>query len=151
MKILLAIDESEYSRAAINEVGKRSWPARSTVRVLTVVAPFPQMAIEPWYGGGESLEKLDTELKRRASSLTKKTVERLKKKDLRVQSVVRSGSPAAEIVDEAEKWAADLIVLGSHGYGAIKRVFLGSVALSVVSHAPCSVEIVRRKESEKSR
>jgi nucleotide-binding universal stress UspA family protein len=145
MKILLAIDDSEYSRAAINEVGKRPWPARSTVRVLTVVEPFPPMAIEPWYGGRETLEQVDTELKRRAANLLKRTVAQLKKSGLRVQSIMRSGSAAPEIVDEAGKWAADLIVLGSHGYGTIKRIFLGSVALSVVSHAACSVEVIRKK------
>lgn len=151
MKILLALDESEYSKAAITEVGKRSWPTRSTVRVLTVVEPFPQMAIDPWYGGRESLDQIDTELKKRAGNLTKKTVEKLKTKGLKAESVIRTGRAAAEIVDEASRWGADLIILGSHGYGAIKRLLLGSVALSVVTHAPCSVEIVRRKESRKSK
>ena len=79
-----------------------------------------------------------------------KSVERLKKTVVRAQSVLRTGSAASEIVDEAEKWPADLIVLGSHGYGAPKRLFLGSVALSVVSHAPCSVEVVRGKNSKRS-
>jgi nucleotide-binding universal stress UspA family protein len=55
------------------------------------------------------------------------------------------------IVDEARKWSADLIVLGSHGHTGMKRLLLGSVASSVVSHAPCSVEIVRRKQTKKSR
>src|SRR6266436_8601154 len=102
MKILLAIDDSEYSKAAIKEVAKRPWPARSTVRVLSVVEAFPQMAIEPWYGGRESLNQIDAELKRRANSFTKKIVERLKKNDLRALPVIRTGSPASEIVDEAE-------------------------------------------------
>ena len=42
----------------------------------------------------------------------------------------------------------DLIVVGSHGYSGIKRWLLGSVAQSVVSHAPCSVEVVRHKLSD---
>jgi nucleotide-binding universal stress UspA family protein len=151
MKILLAVDSSEYSAAAIKEVAKRPWPARSTVRVLSVVEPFPAIAIEPWYGGHESLKTLNREMKRHASNLTKKTVDRLKAKDLKVEPVIRTGNPASEIVDEALKWSADLIVLGSHGYSAIERLFLGSVALSVVGHAPCSVEVVRRKQSTKSR
>jgi nucleotide-binding universal stress UspA family protein len=138
MKILLAIEDSEYSKAAIIEVAKRPWPTRSTVRVLSVVEPYPQMAAEPWYGSRGSLEQIDVELKKRATSLTKKTAEKLKAKKLKAEALIRGGSAASEIVSEAEKWRADLIVLGSHGYGAIKRLFLGSVALSVVSHAPCS-------------
>jgi len=51
------------------------------------------------------------------------------------------------IVDEAENWKADLIVVGSHGYTGIKKWLLGSVAQSVVSHAPCSVEVVRHRAS----
>jgi nucleotide-binding universal stress UspA family protein len=151
MKILLAVDSSEYSAAAIKEVAKRPWPARSTVRVLSVVEPFPAIAVEPWYGGRESLETLDREMRRRAQNLTKKTVDRLKAKDLKVEALIRTGNPASEIVDEALKWSADLIVLGSHGYTGVKRIFLGSIALSVVAHAPCSVEVVRRKHSTKSR
>ena len=54
------------------------------------------------------------------------------------------------IVDEAKDWPADLIVVGSHGYSGVKRWLLGSVAQSVVSHAPCSVEVVRKRTEEES-
>jgi nucleotide-binding universal stress UspA family protein len=59
--------------------------------------------------------------------------------------VVRRGDPRSVILEEAKEWDADLIVVGSHGYTGIKRLLLGSVAQSVVSHAPCSVEVVRQK------
>jgi nucleotide-binding universal stress UspA family protein len=150
MKILLAIDSSEYSGPAIKEVAQRPWPARSTVRVLSVVEPYPAIAVQPSYGGGEILESLDREMTRRATNLTKKTLDFLKSKDLKVDARVRTGDPSSEIVDEAREWSADLIVLGSHGYTGIKRLFLGSVALFVVGHAPCSVEVVRKK-TKKSR
>jgi nucleotide-binding universal stress UspA family protein len=48
------------------------------------------------------------------------------------------------IIETAKDWGADLIVLGSHGYRAIERFLLGSVSQAVASHAPCSVEIVRK-------
>jgi nucleotide-binding universal stress UspA family protein len=145
MKILLAMDESKYSAAAVREVAKRPWPKGTTVRVLTVAEPFPPIAIEPWYGGRESLVRMDKELQKRARDLTRKTTENLKKKGIKTQAVVLEGDPRSGIVEEAEKWKADLIVMGSHGYTGIKRLLLGSVASSVVSHAPCSVEIVRQK------
>jgi hypothetical protein len=56
-----------------------------------------------------------------------------------------SGHPVQEIVDRAEHWGADLIVVGSHGYRGFKRLLLGSVSQAVASHAQCSVEIVRSK------
>jgi nucleotide-binding universal stress UspA family protein len=51
----------------------------------------------------------------------------------------------SDILDEVEKWGADLIVLGSHGYRGWRRFLLGSVSHAVATHARCSVEIVRRR------
>ena len=60
---------------------------------------------------------------------------------------ILAGSARAVILDEAERWKADLIVVGSHGYGAWQRFLLGSVSQAVVSHAKCSVEVVRISEA----
>jgi nucleotide-binding universal stress UspA family protein len=88
---------------------------------------------------------------KRATQLTEKASKSLNEKGLKIESAVREGDARSLVVDEARKWSADLIVLGSHGYSGIKRLLLGSVASSVVSHAPCSVEIVRRKQTKKRR
>ena len=151
MKVLLAIDNSEYSVDAIKEVAKRPWPPKAIVRVISVVEPFPPPAAELWLDASGALERVQQEMTKRATELTQKTSETLKRKGLKVESAVREGNVRSVIVDEARKWSADLIVLGSHGYTGIERLLLGSVASSVVSHAPCSVEIVRRKQAKKSR
>jgi len=151
VKLLLAIDDSEYSTAAIKEVAKRPWPPRTVVRVITVVEPVPPAAAELWYDASGSLERAQQALTKRATKLTQKTSDSLKRKGFKIETAVREGDARSAIVDEARKWSADLIVLGSHGYTGIKRLLLGSVASSVVSHAPCSVEIVRRKQTKKSR
>lgn len=151
MKILLAIDNSRYSAEAIKEVAKRPWPPKTIVRVISVVEPVPAPAAELWYDASGSLERVQQEMTKRATKLTQKISESLKRKELKIESAVREGDARALIVDEARKWSADLIVLGSHGYTGIKRLLLGSVASSVVSHAPCSVEIVRKKQTKKSR
>ncbi|HXI92958.1 MAG TPA: universal stress protein [Blastocatellia bacterium] len=70
------------------------------------------------------------------------------KKRITAETVVRPGDARSVIVDEAIEWSADLIVVGSHGYSGIKRWLLGSVAHSVVSHAPCSVHVVRKRAAE---
>jgi nucleotide-binding universal stress UspA family protein len=151
MKVLLAIDNSEYSVDAIKEVAKRPWPPKAIVRVISVVEPLPPPAAELWYDASGSLERVQQKMTKRATELTQKTSERLKRKGLVIESAVRQGDARSVIVNEARKWSADLIVLGSHGYTGIKRLLLGSVASSVVSHAPCSVEIVRRKQTKKGR
>jgi nucleotide-binding universal stress UspA family protein len=61
-----------------------------------------------------------------------------------VNSQVLPGPPQSVILEEAERWKADLIVVGSHGYGTWHRLILGSVSQAVVLHANCSVEVVRR-------
>lgn len=58
---------------------------------------------------------------------------------------VQIGSPETEIVNAARDWPADLIVIGSHGRGGIKRALLGSVAEGVMRHAACPVLVVRAK------
>lgn len=72
---------------------------------------------------------------------------REKAPDLRVEVEALEGSPKKVIVEETERWGADLIILGSHGYGAVKRFLLGSVAHATVLHTPRSVEIVRSRQA----
>ena len=60
-----------------------------------------------------------------------------------IESEVERGRASRVIVEAAADWDADLIVLGSHGYGFWERNLLGSVSDSVVHHAPCSVMVVR--------
>ena len=148
MKILLAVDSSEYSAIAIKEVAKRPWLPRSTIRVVSVVEPITPPAAELWYDGGGDLEIANREMQKRATELTKATAAKLRGLGLKIEAVVRVGHARTAIVDEARKWSADLIVLGSHGRTGLERLLLGSVALSVVTHAPCSVEVVRSKRTK---
>lgn len=74
---------------------------------------------------------------------------RLPAQGITVEAIVKDGGARKVIVKDAQEWEADLIVMGSHGYGPIKRMILGSVSQYVVDHAPCSVEIVHRKEQSR--
>lgn len=60
---------------------------------------------------------------------------------------VRFGEPAQAIVHEARAWSADLLVLGTHGRRGAARLLLGSVAESVLRHAPCSVLVIPTAEA----
>src|SRR5439155_26925295 len=138
MKLLLAIDNSNYSAAAVREVAMRPWPPNTMVRVLSVVEPVTPPAAELWYDAGGSLEHVQQEMTKRATQLTTSTAERLKRKGLTVDSAVREGDARSVIVDEARNWSADLIVLGSHGSTGIKRLLLGRPGLCVVCPGSCS-------------
>ena len=150
MKILLAVDESPYSSEAVGAVADRPWPPGTTVRVLSAVENIPQPAAELWYDAEGQLERAQQEMTKRAGELTARVAQALSASGLRAEPIVRQGDPRSVIVDEAKDWLADLIVLGSHGYTGLQRWMLGSVAQSVLSHAPCSVEVVRRKLVEQT-
>lgn len=148
MKILLAIDSSSYSADAAEAVATRPWPPGTIVRVLTAVESIAPPVGEWWYGGGDGLERVQQEMTTHAERLVTGVAETLRASGLTAETAVSYGDPRSVIVDEAKGWSADLIVVGSHGYTGIKRWLLGSVAQSVVSHAPCSVEVVRKKQPE---
>jgi nucleotide-binding universal stress UspA family protein len=121
------------------------------VRVLAVVEPLPLPASELWYDGRRLLETDQRELKKNTTEFIEKVSAKLKKLGHTIEAVVRGGHPQTAIVDEAKKWRADLIVLGSHGRTGLTRLLMGSVAQSVVIHAPCSVEVMRLKKTRKAR
>lgn len=65
-----------------------------------------------------------------------------------IATTVSASSPAAAIVDYATRHDIDLLVLGTHGRGALSHILMGSVARQVVRTAPCPVLIVRDRERE---
>lgn len=144
MRILLAVDGSDCSDWAVEAVATRRWPRGTCVRVLSVARPVAPHAAVQWEEAGlpEGPERVPLT---QAEEVAKEAAERLRPMGLRTDSVVRKGNPRSVIVDEAEDWDADLIVVGSHGYHGLLRWLMGGVAQSVVSHAHCSVEVVREK------
>lgn len=149
MKILLAIDGSSCSDAAVVEVARRPWPEGSALKVLNAFeTPLPPTP-ETWALPASYSEEIEVALRKQGQSIIDRALQRLKaNKALSLSSLLVLGSPRTTILDEAESWGADLIVLGSHGYSAWKRFLLGSVSQAVVSHAKCSVEVVRCPTSE---
>jgi nucleotide-binding universal stress UspA family protein len=147
MKILIAVDGSKYSDAAIHEVAHRPWPPGSEVKVITAFEAPVTLGMEPWAASPEFFERLEKSVRDAATALIEKAVLKLKETEdqtLKISSAVIQGPSRQVIVEEAEKWGADLIVMGSRGLGTWNRLLLGSVSSSVVHHAKCSVEIVRR-------
>jgi nucleotide-binding universal stress UspA family protein len=151
MKILLAVDGSAPSDAAVQAVSERRWGAGSVIRVLSAVQTVIPPATNLWLDAGGSVERFQADLTAYAGDITARAAQLLEAKGLATETVVRHGDPREVILDEAKEWDADLIVVGSHGYTGLRRFFLGSVAQSVVSHAPCSVEVVRVKEPQSLR
>ncbi len=93
-------------------------------------------------------EDIEKAARHRAETIVERAIARLRESDARflpISSTVVIDSPKDAIVEEAERWGADLIVVGSHGYRGPERALLGSVSQAVATQAKCSVEIARRR------
>ena len=144
MKILLAVDGSPFSEEAAASVACRPWPAGSEIKIVSVAEPFQPYLMEAYTMPETYWVEVEEEARQQASQAVEMAVEKFRgRPDLVVSKEIRSGNPKLIILEEAEKWGADEIVMGSHGYTGLKRMFLGSVSQAVASQAKCSIEIVR--------
>jgi nucleotide-binding universal stress UspA family protein len=148
MKILLAIDGSEQSEAAVDEVGRQHFPENSEVRIISVIEPAYYPTTLPWEGiDMEIYKQIEKHALMRALETVQKASAKIQavkgSRQLTITTKELSGSPKSVILEEAEAFGADLIVVGSHGHGSVERFLLGSVSQAVALHAKCSVEIVR--------
>jgi len=149
MKILLAIDGSSFSDAAVQEVASKPWPDSSEVKIISVVEPPLLPTVETWVPPDNYLEALEAAGEDQAKSIVRKAADRVREGQgdrLRVSTEIVRGHPKQAIIEVADEWDADLILMGSHGYRGLTRLWLGSVSQAVAAHANCSVGIVRRRD-----
>ncbi|HNC73730.1 MAG TPA: universal stress protein [Elusimicrobiota bacterium] len=147
LRALVAVDGSSTGRRAIAFLKKIGLPAGSTVTAVHVVAdPLALWAPEAGYGGGYPggpfpLESR-TELRRRGRTLLDKAVRDLRTVFPGARGRLTEGHPPVELLAEAKKARAHLVVLGARGLRGLDRFFLGSVSQQVLAHAESSVLIV---------
>ena len=143
MRIMLATDGSAYSEAAVDELASRPVPTDSKVLVISVV----ELPSFPWAFPGGGVD-FDQQMQQTARAAVEEAVSRLKagpeSRKMNITSKVVFGSPKRVILEEADAYGAELIMIGSHGHGAWDRLLLGSASQAVAAHAKCSVEIVRK-------
>ncbi|HEY77848.1 MAG TPA: universal stress protein [Dehalococcoidia bacterium] len=148
MNILLVVDGSSYSGVANRILEAFHLPNRTRVTVMTVVP-------EHTFLGGVTLGKLrgnaasKVEQQQKALELVQGLAEILGSTQLKVESMVRWGNPAGEILKEADKSGASLIVMGAKGLTDPLSFRLGSVAQTVLKHAKSSVMLVRETMATK--
>jgi nucleotide-binding universal stress UspA family protein len=138
MKILVAYDGSECADAALDDLRRAGLPADAQIKVLSVVEHWL-----PPSSGIEIIEHIATDqeylvLARRGGIRLVSTEQGW---DVKSESGV--GSPATVIIEKADEWGADLIVVGSHGHTALGRFFFGSVSQKVLHEARRSARVAR--------
>jgi nucleotide-binding universal stress UspA family protein len=147
MRVLLAVDGSACSEAAVQTVIDRFRPEGAHVKVLHAVEWMREMPLcfQYAYGpaAGEDVVKCRNDSFERARDMVERVSAQLELKGFSTSVSTPDADPRHAIVETARDWPADVIVIGSHGRKGFDRLLLGSVAESVVRHAPCSVDIVR--------
>lgn len=154
MKILLATDGTNHSEYAINYIKNLSFSTGDEVKIVSVVDMAVPMAIDMYSGYLPSTPEIEKNLRENAERILNETSEKIADltadKTVAISKEMLIGSPESRIVETAEEWGADLIIVGSHGYNRWERLLLGSVSDSVVHHAPCSVLVVRTPQESNS-
>ncbi len=136
--VLMATDFSEASEHALELAKTFAQTFHAKLHLLHVI---PDPYAQPWSveASGSAIPDLLAQWEREAGA----RLEELKPAGLEANAVVRVGNPFHEIVEYAKQAGVDLVVIGTHGRGAIGHMLLGSVAEKVVRKAPCPVLTTR--------
>lgn len=147
MKVLVAVSDRLFGQLVGDFVAKHRWDAGTEIRLMHVVQYDPEyLTPGPYYaeltpeqrkGLDDSANKLMADIKHQIESLQTDS-------GVVVTTELRVGSPKEEILTDAASWPADLLVLGSHGRTGISKFMLGSTSTAVMTHALCSVVVIRR-------
>lgn len=140
MKILAALDQSTYASLVLKKAMETAAKENAELTALTIsTAPFNNLYL------GEISGEFQEKIRQGIQESVQRIKDQAKAADAKVNVVVQeSPSPADAIVEYAEKNGIDLIVIGNKGAGAVERFLIGSVSSKVVSHAPCSVMVIKK-------
>jgi nucleotide-binding universal stress UspA family protein len=142
MRMLLAIDDSAYSQAAVDAVIAQFRCDGTEVRVLNVIEWPPELSASLAMSEGPVMD-LREEARRQSEELLARAADQLRAAGFSPSCEMREGDARHVILEYAAEWQPAVIVVGSHGRTGLDRFLLGSVSENVVRHAPCSVAVVR--------
>ncbi len=146
--IVLATDGSPSAQEATGVAIELASASDADLRVVSVWrVPVYDYGYVPAQIGQELVDALRTG----AEAAVAQAVAAAITAGVTVSTEVREGSPSEEICAAAERFDADMIVIGAHGWNAMKRLLFGSVSSAVLHHAPCPVLIVRAQADERPR
>ncbi|HEU0202954.1 MAG TPA: universal stress protein [Burkholderiaceae bacterium] len=146
MKILVPINESRHSLAAVDFVAARTVLVGSDPEVLLFTAqwPVPRDMVRI-VGHG----KLRTFHDRSAERVFRPALQTLAKAKLAAQTIAVAGHPGREIANIAQKKRVDLIVMASHGQGPVSGFLFGSVTNAVLAHSKTPLLVLRDRRVPK--
>jgi nucleotide-binding universal stress UspA family protein len=144
--ILVPLDSSLLAEQALEHALDLATTEDTTILLVTVL-PNPQQRI----GLSDTfaplwLEEVQKSEANRLQDYLLATAQKLRRRGLKVQTETPTGNPAAAIIRTATKRHADMIVMTTHGRSGFQRLWLGSVATSIVHQSTCPLLLVRSTE-----
>ena len=141
--ILLAIDDSPISYAAIAHAEKLAIALNCKITVTSVVAVDPFKGVD-FYKVAPAITDYFMQAEQNAQLRLADTKQSFIRDGIDVDTkVIRGISPAEGIIHVADEVGADLIIMGSHGRTGFKKLILGSVAQAVLTQSPIPVLIIK--------
>jgi nucleotide-binding universal stress UspA family protein len=148
-RVMIGVDGSPEAEHAVREVGMRVWPKGTEVRIVAVDDGTSPARISRVLPTAAAIIKNSNDETFAASRMMVEWAEReLRAIGLPVSVAIEKGDPQRILIEEARKWGADSIFVGSRKFdGTFERFWLGSVSTALVTKAHCSVEVVRSATS----
>ncbi|MFQ5510526.1 MAG: universal stress protein [Candidatus Krumholzibacteriia bacterium] len=140
-EIVVPTDFSEHSLRGLDYAVEIADKFESALKIIYVIEPLLQAADVAWTS--VDFEQLNETHKSSAEKQLKHLVEERVPDDLPVGTETLFGKPFVQILKYAKRENADLIVMATHGRGAIAHILMGSTAEKVVRKAPCPVLTVK--------
>ncbi|GMI72148.1 hypothetical protein like AT2G47710 [Hibiscus trionum] len=151
--MLIAMDDSAHSMYALEWTLDHLFTPFGSVQPFQLIViharPVPISVLQlAGPATAEIIPMMEIDLKKAATRITEKVKELCNKKSVKEVDIdVIEGDPRNVLCEAVDKHHASVLVVGSHGYGPMKRAVLGSVSDYCAHHAHCSVMIVKKPKT----
>lgn len=144
-RLVVGFDGSGGAEAAVKAVARRSWGERGKVRLVTVVDSLVPAEISRFVSTVADLVEEEKQADRLwVEKLAESALRKLIASGLNAELIVCEGNPKRILIEEARKWSADCVFVGSHSSAFESDGFpVGSTSAAIAERAQCSVEVVR--------
>lgn len=146
-RILVAVDGSEISKSALLEAITLAKPLKATLGITYVIDEFPLV-----YSPGAGLVEIGPSLKEHGKQVLDEAQKICEKNKVSSEILLAKISPVGsqkiseKLVEAAQSWQANLVVIGTHGRRGFNRIFLGSVAEETIRISTVPILLIRGKE-----
>ncbi|MES1174551.1 MAG: universal stress protein [Myxococcales bacterium] len=139
-KIVVGVDGSPRQAEVVASATELAVRFGAQLILVRVIGVPPEIPAEAWQCPGVDLKAYLEQKAHQELEAARKTLPEALRRSVEIKTLI--ATPWQGLCTAVETWGADLLVIGSHGYGGLDRV-LGTTAARVVNHAHCSVFVVR--------